>query len=101
MNTRTADAWLASDNIDKISATSIYRNDPSPPQVVGQSQYINGGTMGKRYHDFSEPVSGFSEDSTPLEIHPPATQKPYQRRRPPRGMCYCITRAATNYNILI
>ena len=87
MNTRTAEAWLVSDNSDKISTTSIYRNDPSPPQVVGQSQYINGGAIGKRYHDFSEHVSGIFEDTTPLEIHPPAAQKPYQRRKPPRGMC--------------
>jgi len=81
--TRTTEAWLDTVNNDKIPAASIYRNNRSPPIVVGHV----GSGVGNLYSDPLEPMSGFPEDNVPSDIHRPAILKPFQKRRPSRGIC--------------
>jgi len=76
---------LASNSSDRLSTTSVYRNDPSPPLIVGRSQFI--AASGNGYGDVPEPISGLSDDCTALEIQRPAPLKSYQKRRPSRGNC--------------
>ena len=83
---RPAEAWLPGGNNDVVSTTSIYRRDPSPPLIVGRSQYIGGG-VGNTHIDWPEPVSGLFDDSLASEVHRPAQLKPQQKRRPSRGIC--------------
>jgi len=86
---RTTEAWLTTGTNETLSTS---RQNPSPPIIVRQPQYVSGTAMGNTHGDLTEPVLGFSNDSSAaVGIHRPAILKPHQKQKPSRGICLFLT----------